>query len=97
MCMQTLQLQMGAASQRSQVVPRVQVAGLARGEEVARGGVMKAADYLKKMRKRREQTYGPDRDMVDVLIYLLVRLDAEEQDVARQLQVEDMHEGGING
>jgi hypothetical protein len=47
---------------------------------------MRAEDYLKLLRKRRTQVYAAERTYVDALIYLLERLDAEEQDIKAQIE-----------
>jgi hypothetical protein len=46
---------------------------------------MKAADHLKVVQKRRDQVYGPDRSVIDAVIYLLERLRAEESDIEDQI------------
>ena len=46
---------------------------------------MKAADHLKRLKKRRTQIYSTDRDLLDSVIYLMERLQAEELDVEAQI------------
>ena len=55
---------------------------------------MNAFDHRKKLEKRLTQVHGPDRVVIEALLYLMFRQEAQEDDVAQQIAMASMDPEG---